>query len=153
MVTKHGLAYKGFMLDCDPLKTSSGRFAATLKVRHGGVQVHGRDFPALDDFATEAEAVAHSRAYGERWVNENGSGHGTLDERIGDQPLLVEYEWSFEPGRLRWSARARVPGSPEVVHELESKHSKAGELATVSDAVISEARRALHWRRPRSARS
>lgn len=71
MMTKHGMRYGNFILRCDPLHMADGRFGAQVVVAdEDGTQLVGQLFPALDPFATEAEAVAHAQEWGKKWVHD-----------------------------------------------------------------------------------
>lgn len=71
MATDHSFKYRGHHLHCGPLAMADGRFGAQVVVAEesGDVALDHR-FPVLDCFLTEAEAVAHGRAVGERFVDE-----------------------------------------------------------------------------------
>ncbi len=72
MTTNHGFKYKDFLLDCDPMPMSDGRFGSQVTVRSvGGPIAIERRFPALDYFLTEQEAVDHAKYWGISWVDEN----------------------------------------------------------------------------------
>lgn len=71
MATKHGFKYRGFILHCDPMPMADGRFGAQVAIANEEGKSHlERMFPSLDYFLTEDEAVAHSRAYGHRWIDD-----------------------------------------------------------------------------------
>ncbi len=70
MVTNHGFKYRGFLLHSDPMPMADGRFGSQAMIGNEEGASHGeRMFPALDYFKTEGEAVAHAKAWGVRWVN------------------------------------------------------------------------------------
>jgi len=71
---KYGIKYRGYLLLCDPMVTNGGRFAARLTVTFNDTKDNRprflREFAALPEFLTEAEAVAYARGYGECWVSQ-----------------------------------------------------------------------------------
>ena len=73
MTTKHGFKYGRYLLRCDPMPMADGRFGAQVVVtsEEGNDHVE-RPFPSLGEFNTEADAVAHARAWGVRWVDDRG---------------------------------------------------------------------------------
>lgn len=73
MATKHGYRVGKYELHCDPMPMADGRFGAQVVIYTNEVgKLVERRFPALDYFDTEAEAVAHARGWGERWIEDNG---------------------------------------------------------------------------------
>lgn len=71
MATDHSFKYRGHHLHCGPMAMADGRFGAQVVVAEDAENsVHERRFADLDFFLTEAEAVAHGKATGERVVDE-----------------------------------------------------------------------------------
>lgn len=71
MATDHSFKYRGHHLHCGPLAMADGRFGAQVAVgEEAGDAAPDQYFPVLDYFLTEAEAVAHGRSVGERFVDE-----------------------------------------------------------------------------------
>lgn len=67
--------YEGteYLLHCDPMPMADGRFGSQVIVisGHDGAEIVERRFPALDYFATEADAVEHAKAWGIAWIKDN----------------------------------------------------------------------------------
>jgi hypothetical protein len=73
MTLKYGFFYNGYELHCDPMKMMDGRFGAQVFICDDrGSERLERQFPALEYFATEKEAVDHAYAFGKRWVDDRG---------------------------------------------------------------------------------
>lgn len=73
MATKHGFRYGRYLFHCDPMPLADGRFGAQVVVAsEDGADHVERLFPSLAEFPTEADAVAHAKAWGIRWVDDNG---------------------------------------------------------------------------------
>jgi hypothetical protein len=75
MATKYGFKVGQYLLHCDPMPMpmADGRFGAQVVIySEEGTETVARRFPALEEFATEKEAVEHARAWGHAWVKDNG---------------------------------------------------------------------------------
>jgi hypothetical protein len=72
MATKYGYKIGNYLLHCDPMPMADGRFGAQVVIySQEGTETVARRFPALQEFATEAEAVEHARAWGAAWVKDH----------------------------------------------------------------------------------
>lgn len=73
MTTQYGFNYRGYRLHCDPMPMTDGRFGAQVMIAsEEGNQHVERKFPSLDEFDSEAEAVDCAKAWGIRWVDNQG---------------------------------------------------------------------------------
>ena len=69
--------YKGYLLNCEPRLSDSGRLLARVMLTSlGGGQARLQHCLDLEEFDTESEAIAHAREKGMAWVDANASGGG-----------------------------------------------------------------------------
>ncbi len=72
MSTQHGVKYKGYRLNCEPMLLTDGRYGAQIIISSAtGDAMLERALPSLDEFGTEEEAFEHSKQYGQRWVDDH----------------------------------------------------------------------------------
>ncbi len=71
MNTNHGIKYKTYLLHCDPMELTSKRFNAKIVIENssGAIEKTPYEFPALDDFASEKEAIEEAVKWGRQWVD------------------------------------------------------------------------------------
>jgi hypothetical protein len=71
MIDRH--LYKGYLLSCAPMQLDDGRFQARVGIASMDAQkTRAQRFLDLGYFDTEAEAAAHAREAGMKWVDTVG---------------------------------------------------------------------------------
>jgi hypothetical protein len=67
--------YKGYILDCEPLRRSDSSYVAQVVISwEAGQDLTERIFPELSVENSTQAAVSFAKAWGRHWIDEHGRG-------------------------------------------------------------------------------
>lgn len=73
MSITNAIRYKGYVLDCEPVKNDEASFVAQVIIsREAGKALDEYAFPGLCVMASAPDAVTFAKAWGRHWVDEHG---------------------------------------------------------------------------------